>query len=97
MNLASLTRYWKTVVAVLTAAVVVGNQIVGAVAEKYGDGTWDAQDTLSTVALVVGVVGVYLKANTPPTRQPADPNVSEQDPAQGLVAGQWLDQPSDEA
>lgn len=76
----NLTRYWKTVVALLGVVVAVGNRVVEVVNDGYGDGKWDSADTVAVIIGVATVLGVYAKANTPPAGEPSDPNVSEVDP-----------------
>lgn len=59
-------HYWKTIVAVIGAVVIVGNDIVEAVSNGYGDGRWDANDTVTAVLAAATAIGVYTKRNTPP-------------------------------
>jgi hypothetical protein len=70
----SITRYWKTVIAAGSLALT----LLTALPSVWGDNlpTW--------VPVAIAVLGSFLtwaKANTPPAGQPADPTVSETDPA----------------
>lgn len=68
----ALTRYWKTIIAVLgLASVLLADPVVESI---FGD---EPQPWLKTVLAVVTALLVYFKANTPPAGQPSDPTVSE--------------------
>ncbi len=75
-----MTRYWKTIIATVTAIAITTVQAVQA---AYADAVWTTEDTLVTVLAFLGAVLVYAKANTPPSRSRPDPNMSEQ--GYGLV------------
>lgn len=70
----SISRYWKTVVAAVIAVAITMLQLVYSLQE---DGVWSNEDTLVTAIAFLGAVGVYFKANTPPSGHPSDPNISE--------------------
>lgn len=71
-----LARYWKAVVAALGAAVVIGNEVVEAVSTGYGDGTWQANDTVTAVIAVATAAGVYAKSNAAPKPKPVSNEAS---------------------
>lgn len=92
VKLSSLSRYWKTIIAVvgLTLTVLTSLEPV------WGD---NLPSWVPVAIAVLTSVSVYLKANTPPAGQPADPNVSETDPTRvplitpGPSGVQPLDEP----
>jgi NhaP-type Na+/H+ or K+/H+ antiporter len=57
--------YAKTVVAVAGVVVLVATSAASAVELGYGDGTWDAQDTISVLVAIAVALGVYGKRNAP--------------------------------
>lgn len=58
-------RYWKTIVAVVGAAVVIGNEVAEAVSTAYGDGKFETNDAVTIGIAVATAIGVYAKRNTP--------------------------------
>lgn len=78
-----MTRYWKSILATLTAIAIT---VVQAVQAAGADGSWSQEDTIVCVLAFLGAVAVYTKANTPPAGEPADPAMSEQhSPHAGLA------------
>jgi hypothetical protein len=70
-----ITRYWKGVLAAVTAVAVT---VVQAIQAQSNDGTWTKEDTIVVVLAFLGAIAVYATPNTPPKGEPADPNMSEQ-------------------
>jgi hypothetical protein len=71
-----ISRYAKTLVAsvpFLIAALKV-------LSDALGDGTVSNQEWIGTAIALLGAAAVFTVPNKPPAGQPADPNVSEQDP-----------------
>jgi hypothetical protein len=68
-----MTRYAKTVVAVIGAISVWG--VTACAADGVSMAEW-----FGLLGAVATSLGVYLLPNTPPTGQPSNPNISEQDP-----------------
>lgn len=78
-----MTRYWKSILATLTAISIT---VVQAIQAAGADGAWTQEDTIVTILAFLGAVAVYTKANTPPAGEPADPSMSEQHvPDPGLI------------
>jgi hypothetical protein len=74
--LGPISRYAKTLVAsvpFLIAALKV-------LSDALGDGTVSNQEWIGTAIALLGAAAVFTVPNKPPAGQPADPNVSEQDP-----------------
>lgn len=74
--MSQLSRYRKTVVAVLVAAAVIGNQVAAKVLDLYGDHEWSSTDTIVTVSVLLSALLVYQVPNKAPRGQAADPNES---------------------
>lgn len=72
-----ISRYWKTVVAVLGAVSVVGAEVVQAIANGSSDGTFDTTDGITVALVILTAIGVYAKRNVTPAGEPTDPSVSE--------------------
>ena len=70
-----LTRYWKGILAAVTAIAVT---VVQAIQASSSDGAWTKEDTIVVVLAFLGALSVYAVPNVPPAGQPADPNMSEQ-------------------
>lgn len=78
-----MTRYWKSILATVTAILIT---TVQAVHSAQSDGQWTTEDTIVTALAFLGAVSVFAKANTPPAGEPADPYMSEQHrPDAGLI------------
>lgn len=74
--MSQLSRYWKTVMAVLAAVVVIGNQCASTILDLYGDKDWSSTDTITAASVILGALLVYQKANTAPPGQPPNPDES---------------------
>lgn len=69
-----MTRYWKSIIAAVGLALT----LLTSLEPVWGD---NVPSWVPVAISVLTAAGVYLKANTPPAGQPADPTVSETDPA----------------
>lgn len=77
MSVDKISRYWKTVVAVLGAVVIVGTEVVQALDNGAADGTLDQSDVIKIVVAFATALGVYAKKNVAPVGAAYDPNISE--------------------
>jgi hypothetical protein len=74
-----VSRYSKTIV----AAVITAVQFIVALSTDPGylqvvaDSNVTQSEAWILLASIIGVGGVFAKANTPPAGQPSDPNISE--------------------
>jgi hypothetical protein len=78
-----MSRYWKSIIAAVTAIAITTVQAIQA---AQADGSWSTDDTTVTVLAFLGAVLVYAKGNDRPVDEPYDPDISEREPDDGLPA-----------
>jgi hypothetical protein len=74
-----VTRYSKTIVAAIVTVVqfIVALSTDPGYLQVVADSNVTQSEAWILLASIIGVAGVYAKANTPPPGQPSDPNISE--------------------
>jgi len=72
-----MSRYWKTIIAVINVVVQFINAITNDIENALADDTIVGNEWLIIGVSVLTAIGVFAKANTPPAGQASDPNISE--------------------